>query len=110
METFILAFVLMVVALSAMANMQRAMQQMNEAMGGDTNADPLGFGGLMGGLGGGAFGAPAAPADDRPPEVRFESQLEQLQSMGFYDREANIRALTAANGNVNVAVERLLSS
>ena len=29
--------------------------------------------------------------------------------MGFYDRDENIRALTAANGNVNVAVERLLS-
>lgn len=30
--------------------------------------------------------------------------------MGFYDHDANIRALVAAGGNVNVAVERLLSS
>lgn len=28
--------------------------------------------------------------------------------MGFYDREANVRALVATGGNVNAAVERLL--
>lgn len=32
-----------------------------------------------------------------------------LQDMGFIDRAANIRALQAVNGNVNAAVERLLS-
>jgi ubiquilin len=31
-----------------------------------------------------------------------------LQDMGFYDQEANIRALQASGGNVNAAVERLL--
>ena len=31
-----------------------------------------------------------------------------LQDMGFYDREANVRALVATGGNVNAAVERLL--
>jgi ubiquilin len=29
--------------------------------------------------------------------------------MGFFDREANIRHLQATGGNVNAAVERLLS-
>ena len=31
------------------------------------------------------------------------------QDMGFIDRAENIRALQAVNGNVNAAVERLLS-
>lgn len=31
-----------------------------------------------------------------------------MQDMGFYDREANIRALQATGGNVNAAVDRLL--
>jgi ubiquilin len=43
------------------------------------------------------------------PSVRFQSQLSQLESMGFTDRDANIRALVSTNGNVNAAVERLLS-
>lgn len=55
----------------------------------------------------GSFSAPPA-APSRSPEVRFESQLQQLEGMGFTDREANIRALIASNGNVNAAVERLL--
>jgi ubiquilin len=53
-----------------------------------------------------AAATPAAP--HQPPEVRFASQLTQLESMGFIDRESNIRALTATNGNVNAAIERLL--
>ncbi len=32
-----------------------------------------------------------------------------LQDMGFYDRDSNIRALQATNGNVHAAVERLLA-
>ena len=32
-----------------------------------------------------------------------------LQDMGFSDRPANVRALQAVSGNVNAAVERLLS-
>lgn len=35
--------------------------------------------------------------------------LVPLQDMGFFDREANIRALQATGGNVNAAVDRLLS-
>jgi len=43
-----------------------------------------------------------------PPEVRFATQLSSMNDMGFTDRAANIAALTATNGNVNRAVERLL--
>ncbi|KAI6202864.1 hypothetical protein M3Y94_00490000 [Aphelenchoides besseyi] len=53
--------------------------------------------------------AGAAAANTQPPEERFRSQLEQLVSMGFMDREANIRALTATFGDVTAAIERLLS-
>ncbi|RUS92132.1 hypothetical protein EGW08_000156 [Elysia chlorotica] len=45
---------------------------------------------------------------NQPPEQRFASQLEQLATMGFMDREANIRALTATFGDVNAAIDRLL--
>lgn len=43
-----------------------------------------------------------------PPEVRFRTQLQQLQDMGFTDQQANINALIATNGNVEAAIERLL--
>ncbi|KAI9566340.1 ubiquitin-domain-containing protein [Boletus coccyginus] len=70
---------------------------------------PGGFGGL-GGLGGGLFGAPpaAAPADSRPPEERFQVQLQQLQDMGFTNAAQNVRALLATNGNVHAAIEYIL--
>lgn len=45
-----------------------------------------------------------------PPEVRFQVQLAQLTEMGFYNVDENIRALLATGGNVQLAVERLLSS
>ncbi|XP_054754986.1 ubiquilin-1-like [Lytechinus pictus] len=45
----------------------------------------------------------------QPPEVRFQAQLQQLSSMGFVDREANIRALTATGGDVTAAIDRLLA-
>ncbi|XP_034523578.1 ubiquilin-4, partial [Ailuropoda melanoleuca] len=44
------------------------------------------------------------------PEVRFQQQLEQLNSMGFINREANLQALIATGGDVNAAIERLLGS
>jgi len=43
-----------------------------------------------------------------PPEVRFQSQLSQLNDMGFFDPEENIRCLLATSGNVSAAVELLL--
>ena len=45
----------------------------------------------------------AAAVDVNPP-------THWLQDMGFYDQEANIRALQATGGNVNAAVDRLLQN
>ena len=56
------------------------MQQMMSAFGGGADgapaANPFGAFGIPPFGGAGAFGAPASPADSRPPEVRFETQLQ----------------------------------
>ncbi|GFQ96931.1 ubiquilin-1 [Trichonephila clavata] len=46
---------------------------------------------------------------ESPPEERYKSQLEQMQMMGFVNKQANLQALIATFGDVNAAVERLLS-
>uniref|UniRef100_A0A1B6C8K6 UBA domain-containing protein n=1 Tax=Clastoptera arizonana TaxID=38151 RepID=A0A1B6C8K6_9HEMI len=46
----------------------------------------------------------------QPPEERYRSQLDQLTAMGFVNREANLQALIATFGDINAAVERLLSN
>lgn len=53
----------------------------------------------------------APPASDSTvsPEMRYSSQLSALCDMGFFDTQANLQALIATGGNVNAAVERLLS-
>ena len=51
---------------------------------------------------------PAQPADDRPPEVRYEDQLRQLNDMGFYEFERNVQALRRSGGSVQGAIEYLL--
>uniref|UniRef100_A0A8C2MD93 Ubiquilin 2 n=1 Tax=Cricetulus griseus TaxID=10029 RepID=A0A8C2MD93_CRIGR len=43
-------------------------------------------------------------------EMRFQQQLEQLNAMGFINREANLQALIATGGDINAAIERLLGS
>ncbi|RRT79236.1 hypothetical protein B296_00022837 [Ensete ventricosum] len=43
-----------------------------------------------------------------PPEERYATQLSQLQEMGFFDTQENIRALSATSGNVHAAVDWLL--
>ena len=70
------------------------------------------FGMMGGGAGTGTGGggmAPTPPAPVQDPATTYARQLQQLQEMGFFDRDANIRALQAVHGNVNAAVERLLS-
>lgn len=47
---------------------------------------------------------------NQPPEQRYATQLEQMAAMGFIDREQNLRALIATLGNVNDAIDRILSS
>ena len=67
------------------------------------------FASLFGPGGLGALGAaPPQPADTRPPEVRYEDQLRQLNDMGFYEFERNVEALRRAGGSVQGAVEYLL--
>lgn len=54
----------------------------------------------------GTFGG--APADTRPPEERFQLQLQQLNDMGFTNASQNVRALLATAGNVHSAIEYIL--
>lgn len=89
--------------------------------GGNTGSNPLanlgalfgpgGMGGLggmgMGGAGGGGMGMGGAAADNRPPEERFATQLRQLNEMGFFDFERNVRALMRSGGDVGGALEDL---
>lgn len=49
-----------------------------------------------------------SPTSTEPPEVRFQSQLAQLNEMGFWDPEENIRVLLQTGGNVAAAIERLI--
>jgi ubiquilin len=90
----------------------QAFQQFMQAMAGGQGAGAGGagmdFGNMFDFLGGGG-GAPPAPADTRPPEERFAQQLQQLNEMGFYDFDRNVQALRRTGGNVNGAIEYLLS-
>ncbi|KAK9477222.1 hypothetical protein V1514DRAFT_334554 [Lipomyces japonicus] len=94
-------------------------QNNTSATGGDANNnnptpagafppfDPQLFNSLF--AGGGLGGAPPAQADDnRPPEERYEAQLRQLNELGFFDFDRNVRALRRSGGNVQGAVEALL--
>uniref|UniRef100_A0A060TA25 ARAD1D16038p n=1 Tax=Blastobotrys adeninivorans TaxID=409370 RepID=A0A060TA25_BLAAD len=65
---------------------------------------------LIANLFGGQGGNSAAPAqeDTRPPEERYEAQLRQLNELGFYDFDRNVRALRRSGGNVQGAIEALL--
>lgn len=53
---------------------------------------------------------PPPPVQPQPSadEIRFASELKQLQSMGFSDTPKNIRLLKSKNGNVEQAIEELL--
>ncbi|XP_058090636.1 ubiquitin domain-containing protein DSK2b-like isoform X2 [Magnolia sinica] len=63
---------------------------------------------MFGGLGAGGLSVPNP--SNVPPEQLYATQLSQLQEMGFFDTQENIRALTATAGNVHAAVERLLGN
>jgi len=59
------------------------------------------------------FGAPNQQQQPQqqqqdPPDVRFRVQLEQLKELGFLDQQANLNALIATSGNVELAIDRLL--
>ncbi|KAF2017554.1 hypothetical protein BU24DRAFT_420584 [Aaosphaeria arxii CBS 175.79] len=57
---------------------------------------------------GGGFGTPP-PQDSRPPEEVYEIQLRQLNEMGFFEFDRNVSALRRSGGNVQGAIEFLLS-
>ena len=44
-----------------------------------------------------------------PLEERYKEQLKVLEDMGFLDKEKNLRALSATNGSVQLAIEKLLA-
>lgn len=71
-----------------------------------------GFGGF-GGQGGfnpyGGLGGNQQAQDNTPPEEKYKDQLEQLNAMGFTNKEVNLQALQATGGNVEAAVERILN-
>jgi ubiquilin len=88
------------------------MQMAMSHMGGMGGMGGMGLGGLggmggMGGLGGMGGFMPPQPAGD-PKEI-YKSQLEQLATMGFTNESVNIDILKQTGGNVEAAVERLLS-
>lgn len=101
--------------------MNQFVQAMGGGGGGGGGAPGAGnaFGGNSGGanpfanmanlFGGGGMGAPAAPADNRPAEERYATQLRQLNEMGFFDFDRNIQALQRSGGDVNGALEWLFS-
>ena len=49
-------------------------------------------------------------ADYSTHYAKYESELKQLEEMGFCDRKANIKALLAAGGNIYSALELLLQN
>ncbi|KAH7138408.1 hypothetical protein B0J11DRAFT_514348 [Dendryphion nanum] len=61
-----------------------------------------------GGFGGQGFGTPP-PQDNRPPEEIYETQLRQLNEMGFFEFDRNVSALRRSGGNVQGAIEYLLN-
>jgi len=54
------------------------------------------------------LGGVSPTTDARPPEERFQVQLQQLQDMGFTNASQNVRALLATGGNVHAAIEYIL--
>lgn len=90
---------------------QQSPQEPGQTGAGTGSPNNLGLEMLMnmfGGLGAGSLAVPTR--SDVPPEQLYATQLTQLQEMGFFDTQENIRALIATAGNVHAAVERLLGN
>ncbi|KAA8535929.1 hypothetical protein F0562_028407 [Nyssa sinensis] len=98
-------------SLQSQLNRQQSTQESAQAGGTTGTQNNLGLDFMMnmfGGLGAGGLTVPNTP--DVPPEQLYATQLSQLQEMGFFDTQENIRALLATSGNVHAAVERLLGN
>jgi len=48
-------------------------------------------------------------AEAESPEVRYKGQLQAMANMGFTDKEACIQALHGCDGNMNRAVDMIMS-
>ncbi|KAL0483356.1 ubiquilin [Acrasis kona] len=90
---------------NAFADMMRQMMMGGGGFGGN---DPFGFG---------QFGVPPvvpqsmpSQTSNIPPAELYATQLQQLKDMGFTDEAKNITALQSSRGNVNAAIEYLLSN
>jgi ubiquilin len=81
-----------------------ALTQFMQAMGGAPGANNGNLFDLLGAA------RPTSPPDNRPPEERYATQLQQLNDMGFYNFDRNIQALRRSGGSVNGAIEYLLSN
>jgi ubiquilin len=101
------------------SNMQNMMSQMGNQGGSNQGSNQQGsnqgFGGFpfggFGNFGGGFgnFGSNTQQQQQQTPEEKYKSQLEQLEGMGFTNKEVNLEALKATGGNVNAAVERIFN-
>jgi len=54
-------------------------------------------------------GGGAAPQQNVRPEIVYRDQLRQLNEMGFTNASANLNALIATGGNLEAAVDRLIT-
>lgn len=43
-----------------------------------------------------------------PPESRYQQELEYLKTLGFANRDANLQALKATDGDIHATIEKLL--
>ncbi|KAJ9629605.1 hypothetical protein H2203_001985 [Taxawa tesnikishii (nom. ined.)] len=89
--------------------MMRAAMDMMGGMGGQQGSEGANSFGGFNPFAFGGMGEQQQPADNRPPEERYESQLRQLNEMGFHDFERNVQALRRSGGSVQGAVEYLFS-
>ncbi|KAH1266796.1 Ubiquitin domain-containing protein DSK2b [Glycine max] len=98
-------------ALLSQLGQQQSTQEPGQTGGGTGPMNNLGLemlSSMFGGLGAGSLAVPNR--SNEPPEQLYATQLSQLQEMGFFDTQENIRALIATSGNVHAAVERLLGN
>lgn len=73
----------------------------------------MGLTGNGGGGGGGGVPTQAEPTSNLTLTheqllLKYQAQLDEMQSMGFFDKKLNLECIQAANGSLNIAIEKLL--
>lgn len=56
------------------------------------------------------FAAAPPSTPSRPPEELYETQLGQLNELGFFDFDRNVKALRRSGGNIEGAIEALVEN